>query len=178
MKVSGEPQRDTAIHIQVPILPQPPPNPPPHWVEFIVWYYRSFLVIHFKYNHCVPLDLTLPNYPSPILQTLHPPLSTVSSFSKLGGAYALYGQHDNSKDCQIQSSPDPWQTLLNSGVTLSHWSFQQWNSLKDAVTTATANTGKWNEIYHHPWLKHKKMSLTQGFKLQSNIRLTSDSSGF
>ena len=79
MIVSGGLQRDSAMYIHVSILPQTHlPSRLPHNIEQSSLYYRTLLVIHFKYTSVymlVPNSLTIPNcYPSP--------LETVSSFSE------------------------------------------------------------------------------------------------
>ena len=58
---SGEPWRDSAVHIHVSILPQSPlPSRLARklWVEFHVLYNRSLLVIHFEYSI---VYMTFPN---------------------------------------------------------------------------------------------------------------------
>ena len=78
--VSGEQQKDSAIHTHI----HSPPDSPSiqattqHWAEFHMLYSRSLLVIHFKY---ISVYMLIPN--SLIIPSTHPPTcTTVSSFSK------------------------------------------------------------------------------------------------
>ena len=77
--LSGEQQRDSAIHIHVSILPQPQlpfiQAATYHWAELHMLYSRSLLVIHFKYSSgykSIPNSLTIPSpYPSPWQTQVH-----------------------------------------------------------------------------------------------------------
>ena len=75
--VSGEQQRDSAIHTHASILP---PNSPLiqaatyHWAGFHVLYSRSLLVIHFKYSS---VYLSIPNS-----LTIHSPVSRSTSWGQ------------------------------------------------------------------------------------------------
>ena len=64
--VSGEQQRDSAIHMHVSILPQTPlPSRRPHTQHSSLCNSRSLLIIHFKYSS---VYMSTPNSPA----ALHP----------------------------------------------------------------------------------------------------------